>query len=177
MFPTRRKRLLPVKLSFFLPNSELSFIFNDAITQCCFKASLVRFTRWVQHLELNRRARLALLSKTTSSWEILWFTKLSAAGVTLVQKVFCFYFRCWYNQNVSAEKYVTPHKKFQKYCEENRTSFTSEQMIGSYPREQTLSRPLCKRCSYVCKLSSFPTMQLRNVSFRDFLFFISFIIL
>ena len=45
-----------------------------------FKASLVRFTL----IELNRRGRLALLSKITSSREIRSTQKfLSAAGVTL----------------------------------------------------------------------------------------------
>ena len=51
---------------------------------------------------------------------------------------------------------------------ETRASFTSEQVIVSYPRE-ILSQPLWKRYSYVREFLSFPTMWQRNVSFRNFL--------
>ena len=51
---------------------------------------------------------------------------------------------------------------------ENRASFTSEQVIVSYPRE-ILSQPLWKSYSYVREFLSFPTMWQRNVSFRNFL--------
>ena len=51
---------------------------------------------------------------------------------------------------------------------ENRASFTSKQVIVSYPRE-ILSQPLWKRYSYVREFLSFPTMWQRNVSFRNFL--------
>ena len=51
---------------------------------------------------------------------------------------------------------------------ETRASFTSEQVIVSYPRE-ILSQSLWKRYSYVREFLSFPTMWQRNVSFRNFL--------
>ena len=51
---------------------------------------------------------------------------------------------------------------------ENKASFTSEQVIVSYPRE-IFSHPLGKSYSYVRELLSFPTMWQRNVSFRNFL--------
>ena len=51
---------------------------------------------------------------------------------------------------------------------ENRASFTSEQVIVSYPRE-ILSQPLWKSYSYVREFLSFLTMWQSNVSFRNFL--------
>ena len=56
----------------------------------------------------------------------------------------------------------------QKYRLENRASFTSEQVIVSYPRE-ILSEPLWKSYSYVREFLSFLTMWQSNVSFRNFL--------
>ena len=51
---------------------------------------------------------------------------------------------------------------------ENRASFTSEQVIVSYPNE-ILSQPLWKSYSYGREFLSFPTMWQRNFSFRNFL--------
>ena len=58
--------------------------------------------------------------------------------------------------------------KILKNIVENRASFTSEQVIASYPRE-ILSQPLWKSYSYIGEFLSFPTMWQSNVSFQNFL--------
>ena len=93
------------------------------------------------------------------------------AGFTLVQTVlhdvFAGYNRKqfgWKLKMSSEEKKCALERL--KNIEENRASFTSEQVIVSYSRE-ILSRPLWKSYSYVREFLSFPTMWQRNVSFRN----------
>ena len=58
---------------------------------------------------------------------------------------------------------------------DNRASFTSEQVIVSYPRE-IFSQPLWKSSSHVREFLSFPTMWQRNHGFLFETFFVCFLI-
>ena len=62
-----------------------------------------------------------------------------------------------------------------KNIEENRASFTSEQVIVSYPRE-ILSQPLSISFSYVREFLSFPTARRGNAMFLFEAFFVCFLI-
>ena len=86
-----------------------------------------------------------------------WFRKLPTIGNNLVQN-----WKCQWGKKCKCAYEIL------KNIVENKASFTSEQVIVSYPRE-ILSQPLEKSYSYVRELLSFPTMWQRNVSFRNFL--------
>ena len=152
-FLAERKNF-PSLLPSFSYRLERSFHFS----RCCnaifaFKASLVRFT-FSRIFKVHKNFRCWIYFRSNGfAWCFRWFT----IGNNLVQN-----WKCQWGKNVSVRI------KILKSIVENRASFTSEQVIVSYPRE-ILSQPLWKSYSYVGEFLSFPTMWQRNVSFQNFL--------